>query len=71
MLERGKQDLEWFDNNLENLKSKHNNEFIAFKNCQVIEADSSLDSLMKKLNKKGTDMSSVFIKFVSRIETIL
>ncbi len=71
MLVNGQNDLSWFESNLESLRLKYNNEFIAFYNKGVIEHDSNLDSLMKKLKSKNIDLSNVFIKFVSKIKSIL
>ena len=49
MLVSGQNDLEWFKQNLDYLKSKYNNKFIAFQDKEVIESDANLDELMKKL----------------------
>ena len=37
MLESGQNDLAWFESNLDSLKSKYNNKFIAFCNKKVID----------------------------------
>ena len=71
MLESGQNDLAWFESNLGNFKSKYNNKFIAFHNNEVIDIDTNVDSLMKKLKEKNIDTSNVFIKFVSKIKAIL
>ena len=71
MLVSGQNDLEWFKQNLDYLKSKYNNKFIAFQDKEVIESYANLDELMKKLEKKGINISRVFIEFVSKIKTIL
>jgi len=71
MLLSGQQDLSWFNSHSEELKSKYNEKFVAFRNKAVIEADSNLDSLMHKLRKNKVDTSSVMVRFVSRVKTLL
>lgn len=71
MLVSGKSDLEWFNSNLDSLISKFNNEFIAFKDKAVIDVDSDLNRLMQKLKEKDVDTSNIFIRFVSKVKSIL
>lgn len=71
MLESGRKDLIWFESNLDSLKAKYNNKFIAFHDSKVIDADTNIDNLINRLKNKGIDTSNIFIKFVSRIKTIL
>ncbi len=71
MLKAGQNDLQWFDSNLDRLISKFNNKFIAFKSEDVIDSDPELNTLMLKLKKKNIDTSNIFIKFVSRVKSIL
>lgn len=71
MLVSGRNDQEWFESNLNSLKSKYNNKFIALHNKKVIDVDTDLDALMEKLSKKNIDTSSVFVKFVSKVKAIL
>ena len=71
MILNGQRDLKWFDSNFNKLLSKYNNQFIAFHDEKVIEADADLDSLMKRLKKRGVDTSSILVEFVSRIKSIL
>lgn len=71
MLVNGQNDLTWFESNLVSLKSKFNNKFIAFRNKEVIDSDPNLDNLINRLNNNNTDISNIFIEFVSKIKTIL
>ena len=71
MLINGQKDLEWFNTNLERLKSEYNNMFIAFSNQNIIDSDPLLDNLISKLKKKGIDISNLFIEFVSKTKFIL
>ena len=47
MLVSGQNDLSWFESNIGRLRSKYNNQFIAFHNKEVIDSDTSVDNLMK------------------------
>jgi hypothetical protein len=71
MLVLGENDLNWYNSNLDNLKNKYNNKFIAFKNQEVLDSDSKLDNLMTKLKDKKIDTSSIFIKFISQVKALL
>lgn len=71
MLISGQSDLEWFESNLDSLKSRYNDKFIAFRNKEVVDTNADLDILMAKLRKRGIDTSNIFIKFVSRVKAIL
>ena len=71
MILEGQEDLAWFDSHMNQLMQKYNNMFIAFHDKKVIDADADMDSLMKRLKKRGVDTSKVLIEFVSRVKTIL
>lgn len=71
MLVAGRDDMNWFDSNLNSFLLKYNTKFIAFSNKTIIESDANLDSLMNKLDSKGIDTSTVFIKFISNVKSIL
>lgn len=71
MLVSGNNDLIWFESNLSRLLSDYSNKFVAFRDGTVLGADSNLDNLLQQLENKGIDVSNVFIKFVSRIKSIL
>ena len=71
MLHSGQRDVEWFNSNFSRFKREFNNSFIAFHNEQIIDSDKDLEILMKKLENKKVDTSSVFIEFVSSVKTIL
>ena len=71
MLVAGQSDLEWFNSNVNRLIQEFDNKFVAFKDKQIIESDTDLDRLMSKLNKQGVDTSDLFIRFISKIKTIL
>jgi len=71
MLLSGQRDLNWFEGNLDSLKNKYDNKFIAFHDEKVIDSDSDLDTLMAKLKHKCIDTSNLFIRFVSKVKIIL
>ena len=71
MLISGQSDLEWFNSNLSMLISQFNDRFIAFKDREVVDSDSDLNTLMLRLKEKNTDPSNIFIRFVSKVKSIL
>ncbi|MBI2652864.1 hypothetical protein HYX00_05340 [Candidatus Woesearchaeota archaeon] len=71
MLIKGQNDLEWFYSNLDRFKSEYNDMFVAFSNQEIIDTDSVLDNLISKLRKKGFDISTIFIEFVTKTKFIL
>lgn len=71
MLVNGQRDLSWFEENINDLRMKYNNEFIAFHSKKILEHDSNLNNLIEKLTKKNINLSDVFIKFVSKVKAIL
>ncbi len=71
MLIKGQNDLEWFYSNLDRFKSEYNDMFVAFSNQEIIDTDLVLDNLISKLRKKGFDISTIFIEFVTKTKFIL
>jgi len=71
MLRQGEEDLRWYGQNQENITLKYNNKFIAFHNQKIIESDENLDRLLRKLDSKRIDKSSVLIEFVSKVRRVL
>ena len=71
MLIKGQNDLKWFDLHLNELIDEYNEKFIAFQENEVIDSDSDLNNLMKKLENKSINTSNLIIKFVSKIKFIL
>ena len=71
MLIAGRDDLTWFDAHIGILRAKYHDKFVAFHNGQVLDADTDVERLMKKLGDKGIDTSQLFIKFVSKVKAIL
>ena len=71
MLKSGQNDLLWFDTNFNGLLEDYNEKFIAFRNHEVIDADSNLSKLMNRIISKNIDTSNIIVKFVSKIKFIL
>ncbi|MAG20119.1 hypothetical protein CL618_01670 [archaeon] len=71
MLVSGHNDLEWFNSNLDMLKSRYNNMFVAFHNKKVLGANEELKDLMQTLKEDSIDTSNIFVKFISKIKIIL
>jgi len=71
MLLSAQSDMKWFGANFTKFKKEFNNKFIAFRNKQVIDSDSNLDSLMIKLRKSNINTADVFIEFLSNVKAIL
>ena len=71
MLLAGQNDLAWFESHLESLRNKYNNRFIAFRDEKVLHADEDVNRLMDRLKREGIDMSSVLVRFVSKVKSIL
>ena len=71
MLLSGYKTLSWFEVNRKEILSKYDNKFVAFEEEKIIESDSKLDNLIKKLQSRKINPASVLIKFVSKIKSIL
>ena len=71
MLISAQDDLAWYEANLNQLKGQYDGKFVAFKNKEVLDSDSILDNLLERLKRSGVDISTVFVKFVSRVKAIL
>ena len=71
MLTTGQSDILWFNANKDKLLKKYKGNFIAFKHKEVLDADTDLDTLLKKLNRKGIDTHNIFIEFLSKVKHIL
>jgi len=64
-LEDFNQDMDWISKNLDRLREKYPNKYIAVMNLEVIESDSELQSLIQKLKEKGKSPSEIAIEFIS------
>ena len=70
LLNEFESDVCWFKDNLDRLKVEHDNEFVAIKDCQVVDFDADVKRLIAKLKRKGIDAGDTMIQFISSIPTI-
>ena len=71
MLLSAQNDILWYEAHLNELRTQYDRKFVAFHNNVVLDADPVLEKLLAKLEKKKIDVSTVFIKFVSRVKAVL
>lgn len=71
-------DMELFESNflffqleIDSLRKKYLNKFVAIKDKKVIGSASSIEELTPKLKKAGVDISKTVVEFVPEEETIL
>ena len=71
MLNTSDADLEWFRDNINRLKEKYDQNYIAIENNEVLAHDKTINGLIKKLRQMGKDSSKIFIQFVSKLRVVL
>jgi hypothetical protein len=64
-LERLADNFKWIHNQYNNLKEKYNNQYVAIKNRKILDKDTNLDKLVKRLNIRNYD-ESIAIEYVYR-----
>jgi Family of unknown function (DUF5678) len=62
-LERLKDNLDWFNENHNHFKKHYRNQFVAVKDRSLLDKDTDLEKLVKKLNIKDIN-DSIAIEFV-------
>jgi hypothetical protein len=62
-LERLADNFKWIHNQYNNLKEKYNNQYVAIKNRKILDKDTNLDKLVKRLNIRNYD-ESIAIEYV-------
>jgi hypothetical protein len=62
-LERLVSNFEWIHNQYNNLKEKYNNQYVAIKNRKILDKDTNLDKLVKRLNIRNYD-DTIAIEFI-------
>ena len=58
--------MDWISENQEKLRKKYPNKYIAVMSLKVIDSDSDLQSLIRKLKEKGKNPGDVPIEFMSK-----
>ncbi|MBI2668055.1 hypothetical protein HYX17_04795 [Candidatus Woesearchaeota archaeon] len=71
LLKKSEEDLEWFNENYEELKEDYDNEFVAIKEGEVISHDKDFERLLNKLKTMKENPAKVIIMHVSKIKLIL
>ena len=64
-LERFSQDVDWISRKQAMLRKQFADKYVAVEGHRVIDSDSRLDRLLKKLKEKGEDPSQIPIEFIS------
>lgn len=70
-LEKFYEDWMFINNMLKELREEHPNKFIAVKSKKIIDSDSNLESLLKRLKEKGLNPSEIPIEFISKEPELL
>jgi hypothetical protein len=69
-LKRFKKDLDWFQNNYNDLKNDYKNEYVAIKDENLIDHDVNLNHLLNRLKTKYDDMNSIVVEFINENKEI-
>jgi hypothetical protein len=64
LLTRVENDRKWLDSQIESIREKHVNEFVAVKNSEIIASAKNLSELIRKLKGMKEDPSLLLIKFI-------
>jgi hypothetical protein len=62
-LERLADNFKWIHKQHDDLKEKYDNKYVAIKNRKILDKDTNLDSLIKRLNIRNYD-ESIAIEFI-------
>lgn len=65
MYAKGLANHKWLIGHYKELTKKYNNKFVAVHNGEVIDSDIDPSRLLKRLEEKGVDISTVAIDFVT------
>ena len=63
-LDNFEEDGEWFYEHISDLQEKHEGKLVAIKDKKIIGVKERIETLLKDIEKKGIDFSSVYINFV-------
>ena len=69
-LKQFKKDLDWFQNNYNDLKNDYKNEYVAIKDESLIDHDVSLNHLLNRLKNKYDDTNSIVVEFINENKEI-
>lgn len=66
-LKQFKRELKYLQTHYQEIKSKHNNEFVAIKDEGIVEHDFDSRQLEKKLKKENVDLSKFLIRYIGKM----
>jgi len=66
MLESFEKDTLWLHKNLDKLRTKFENKFVAVKNGEVITSDNEIDKIIEQLQEKEINPSFTVIEFIHK-----
>jgi len=64
-LERFGEDVDWVSKKQASLRRKFAGKYVAVASYRVIDSDSKLEALLKRLKEKGEDPGQIVIEFIS------
>lgn len=64
MLKDSEEDLEWFNNNFEEIQKRFPNQFVAIKDKKIVGFARKIELLFEELRKKNIDEAEVLIEIV-------
>jgi hypothetical protein len=67
-LKQFKKELEYLQSHYQEINNKHNNEFIAIKDEDIIAYDSDSRLLEKKLHKLNVNLRQVLIRYIGKMK---
>lgn len=71
LLNKIENDNKWFIENYHMIEQKFRNKYVALEGGEIIESDVDFNKLLEKLKAKQKDPSTVLIKFVYKIGSVI
>jgi hypothetical protein len=63
-LDKFEEDGDWFYKHIADLQKEHEGKLVAVKDKKIISVKKQIGTLLKDIEKKGIDVSNVYINFV-------
>jgi hypothetical protein len=60
-------DMDWLDSQLDQLRKKYPNKYVAVKDHKVVGASSDLQDLIQNLKKKKLSPNEIPVEFISKV----
>lgn len=71
LIEKFDRDSTWLAKNLEELREEYAGKYVAVKDKKVVDSDSEMETLLKRLKDEGINPSNIPINYVSKEPTEL